>query len=160
MIRFEINDHVTPLINGMQRSVGTIMQELVEEMAEGLTVYEKEQAPVGQHFSFDGTMQEGGQLRDSLHFVIGQWGAYLAGAKQGEYVIGGTRAHEIRPRAKKYLAFFWPKAGAGVIYGKVNHPGTKPNDFRWKAVEQAFDENVPQDIAARIMADWIATNEV
>jgi hypothetical protein len=153
--RIEISDQITPHLEAMEQSIGTIMQDLVEQMSEGLTPFVQQNAPVGEKFLFDGTRIPGGQLRDSLHFVIGQWGSTLAGAKQGEYVIGGTKPHEIRPKAKPRLAFFWPKVGQGVVFGKVNHPGTKANDFRESAIQQAFDELVPQDIASRIMAEWV-----
>jgi len=48
------------------------------------------------------------------------------------FVLNGTRAHEIVPRTKKVLRF---KIGSTVVYTKrVHHPGTKPNNFLWKAM--------------------------
>lgn len=46
-----------------------------------------------------------------------------------EYVTMGTRPHVIRPRTKKALSFYWPKAGGAVVLASVNHPGTKANEF-------------------------------
>lgn len=53
----------------------------------------------------------------------------LVAAEYASYVREGTRPHEIRPRFKKALAFFWEKAGENVIFARVNHPGTKPNSW-------------------------------
>lgn len=44
-------------------------------------------------------------------------------APHGDYVLFGTEPHEIRPKNKKAL-----KTPYGV-FKKVNHPGTKANDF-------------------------------
>lgn len=44
-------------------------------------------------------------------------------APHGIYVLAGTRPHEIRAKNKKAL-----KTPYGA-FKKVNHPGTKPNDF-------------------------------
>ena len=44
-------------------------------------------------------------------------------APHGDYVLFGTDPHEIRPKNKKAL-----KTHYGV-FKKVNHPGTKANDF-------------------------------
>lgn len=49
----------------------------------------------------------------------------------------GTVPHPIRPRTKPRLVFFWPKAPGGprvVAFGRVNHPGTKPNRFLTNAL--------------------------
>ena len=44
-------------------------------------------------------------------------------APHGDYVLMGTRPHEIRAKNKKAL-----KTPYGA-FKRVNHPGTKPNDF-------------------------------
>ena len=156
MFSVNIQDDLTPLIEGMIGTVGNVMQDLVEGVSETLTPFLRQNAPVGEHYRFDGTLLPGGQLRDSLHFTVGQFGSYLAGAKQGVYVIGGTKPHPITPKVAPRLAFFWPKVGKGVYRQHVNHPGNKANDFRWTAVQQAFDEMAIQDISNRIMTQWIA----
>lgn len=47
----------------------------------------------------------------------------------------GTRAHVIRPRRKKFLRF---RVGGRVVFArKVNHPGTRPYKFGWKASRAA-----------------------
>lgn len=48
------------------------------------------------------------------------------------YVINGTKPHDIFPVKGKALRF---TVGNTVVYSKrVSHPGTKPNNFLWKAV--------------------------
>ncbi|SIS88382.1 hypothetical protein [Alicyclobacillus vulcanalis] len=159
-LKIEIDDQVTERIQFMADTVGNVMQDLVEQTAETLTPFLKQNAPVGQHYRFDGTMLPGGQLRDSLRFEIGMYGARLLGAKQGIYVIGGTRPHPIFPRRAKALAFFWPKVGHGVVFGRVNHPGTKPNDFREAALQQAVDEMALQQVFERVINGWITGSGV
>lgn len=51
-------------------------------------------------------------------------------------VIGGTRAHIIRPRGKK--ALFW--VGARHPVRSVFHPGTRPNDVPAKGLAEARPE--------------------
>jgi hypothetical protein len=52
------------------------------------------------------------------------------------YVHEGTHPHEIAASTKSALYFFWPKApgGAGwAFYKHVNHPGTRPQPWLWRA---------------------------
>jgi hypothetical protein len=51
------------------------------------------------------------------------------------YVEKGTRPHEIRPVNASVLAF--EVAGRMVFTPIVRHPGTKPNPFMQRAVEDA-----------------------
>jgi hypothetical protein len=156
MFSIRIEDELTPLLDGMIGTFENVMQDLVQETSDVLTPFLRQNAPVGKHFMFDGTLIPGGELRNSLHFTVGQFGSYLSGAKQGKWVIGGTEPHPIRPKVASLLAFFWPKVGQGVQFKRVNHPGSKANDFRLTAVQQAFDEMAIQDVANRIMTQWVA----
>ena len=61
------------------------------------------------------------------------------------FVRSGTRPHEIRPRLKKALAFFWEKAGENVIFARVQHPGTQPNTWYDDALNQ-----FPGDVEAEL----------
>lgn len=168
MIKVNVTDHITPALNALSRSAGDILQQLIVEMSETLTPFLQQNAPVGRYFDLDGTERRGGSLRDSLRFVIGEWGAYLMGAHHGVYVIGGTKPHVIEPRGdnstistrtlnpqKPHLTFFWGRVGRRVTPQKVNHPGTKPDDFREKALQQAFDEQAIQNTASRVLAQWM-----
>jgi hypothetical protein len=51
------------------------------------------------------------------------------------YVVEGTAPHEIRPVNASVLAF--EVAGRMVFTPLVRHPGTKPNPFMQRAVEDA-----------------------
>jgi len=155
MFNIEVQDQVSELISGMLGTVGNVMQDLVEETSETLTPFLRQNAPLGEHYKFDGTMVPGGALKNSLRFVVGEYGSYLSGAKQGLFVIGGTRPHTITPKTAQRLAFFWPKVGTGVMPKKVNHPGNKSFDFRLAAIQQAFDEMAIQDVCQRVMTQWM-----
>ncbi len=51
------------------------------------------------------------------------------------YVVKGTRPHEIRPVNASVLAF---EVGGRMIFTPlVRHPGTQPNPFMQRAVEDA-----------------------
>lgn len=48
------------------------------------------------------------------------------------FVLNGTKAHPIFPSRKKVLRF---TVGGKVVYAKrVDHPGTKPNNFLMKSM--------------------------
>lgn len=155
MIEVTLDDMVTPLLRQMNDGMGTMMQELVQQESDAILPFVRQNTPIGTHYNFDGSFTRGGQLKDSLHFVVGQFGAYLSGAQQGVFVAAGTDPHEIRPRSAKALAFFWPKVGSGVLFGHVNHPGTQPNDFRQIGLQEAFDTETVHDVAKRVLAEWV-----
>ena len=50
------------------------------------------------------------------------------------YVLQGTNPHEIRPRRPNGVLRFTLKGGRVVYARHVNHPGTKPNNFLWRAM--------------------------
>lgn len=158
MINVQVVDHISPTLNGLANSASTMLQELIEEESQTLTPYVQQNAPVGTYYDLDGTMRRGGQLKDSLRFVIGQWGSYLMGAQQGVFVAGGTKPHTIEPKVASRLAFFWGKVNKAVYPQKVNHPGTKKNDFRQNALQQASDEMAIQDTAVRILSEWVTSS--
>lgn len=55
------------------------------------------------------------------------------------YVLNGTKPHTILPRNKKVLRF---TVGSTVVYARrVDHPGTKPNNFLMKAMLMAAGKN-------------------
>jgi hypothetical protein len=52
------------------------------------------------------------------------------------FVHDGTKPHIIRVKNKKVLA----NARSGQFFGEiVHHPGTKPNQFFWRAIERSKD---------------------
>jgi hypothetical protein len=61
-----------------------------------------------------------------------------AGAPYAAYVELGTRPHKIRPRYRKALR--WPVEGGFAFARSVNHPGTDPQLFLFRATEVKFAE--------------------
>jgi len=86
-----------------------------------------------------------GELRESLGVRV-EPNRVIVGptAKHAPYVEFGTRAHEIRAKNKKALAF---KVGGNmVVVQKVNHPGTKARPFVRPAFE-AWKESLGPAVA-------------
>lgn len=75
------------------------------------------------------TMIGTGALMRQIHYKVDndESGVTIMTGKQKYAAIlhfgGKTPAHEIRPKNKSALSFTWK--GLPVIYGKVNHPGSK-----------------------------------
>lgn len=172
MFSVTITDTASDLLSRMVQDSSSLEQRLVNQAAAVLEPFVQQNAPVGKHYTFSGTEIPGGNLRDNLHFTLGQYGAYLTGPSYGRFVITGTRPHKIMPRgahsvvstreekgATAALAFYWAKVGRSVIapYG-VSHPGTKANDFRQTAIQQAFDTESILDMANRLLAEWVNGN--
>ena len=84
-----------------------------------------------------------GALKRSVNIIYkkqGQEATIEATAKHASFVEYGTRAHIIRPKSKKALAF---NSGNKMTFAKkVNHPGTKARPF----MEPAFNRNAPEFI--------------
>jgi hypothetical protein len=53
----------------------------------------------------------------------------------GTFIQKGTRPHVIRAKNAPMLRFYWPKVGRVVYFKSVNHPGTKPNRFYNRALQ-------------------------
>ncbi len=87
-----------------------------------------------------------GRLRNSTRFQIIGAGLLMrlmirqgAKTKEGEFyghiVRGGSRPHVILPRVAKALVF---KIGDRTIFARrVNHPGTKPNQYHVRTLKAA-----------------------
>jgi hypothetical protein len=91
-----------------------------------------------------------GALKASLRWVTTGDTDVLWGIYYGQYVITGTRPHVIEPVNAKALRFM---IGGQVIFAKsVNHPGTKPNDFRRKGILNARFKPVLNDLKNWVQA--------
>ena len=106
----------------------------------------KAEAPVGKP-SLTKTNQPG-RLRDSIRYerpvttadrLTMTFNAYTPYAR---YVLEGTKPHQIRPKAARYLAFYGSD-GRAVYVGPrgnpdrfVNHPGTRANPFNRRAIDR------------------------
>jgi hypothetical protein len=105
----------------------------------------KEEAPVSH--PDPGGRNRPGRLRDSIRYerrtrapdVDMYFNAYTPYA---EYVINSTRAHDIFPKAARYLHFWRPYRAPTIEYfvgprgsgAHVSHPGTKANKFNERAM--------------------------
>lgn len=92
-----------------------------------------------------------GKLKASVQKGYTGNGGYVfvskALCKYADYVIDGTRPHDITPKSKRALNV----PGYGV-FKKVHHPGTKSNPFVDKAVT-AMDGDIERRIA--IFEQWL-----
>lgn len=102
-------------------------------------------APVGKDDPLGGARADGGpgNLRNHIvkRVVLGDKGVtVLVGVehvKYAEWVVKGTAPHVIE--GKPLLVFFWPKVGRVVAFPRVNHPGTKANNFMQRALRVLHD---------------------
>ncbi|WNZ28461.1 MAG: hypothetical protein IAX21_07270 [Candidatus Bathyarchaeota archaeon] len=69
-----------------------------------------------------------------------------------KFVVEGTRPHEIRPVSANVLVFK-AKSGDLVFTRLVRHPGTKPNPFIQRAVDEAREHI--DDIWAELFEDLV-----
>ncbi len=103
-----------------------LKQKLIEKLVE-----------IAYASAFFGVPWRTGNLAQSIVKQIGEGEASIqALAPYAPYVIFGTAPHEIRPRNASCLVFN-AHSGELVFTQLVRHPGTKPNPFLQKAVEDA-----------------------
>jgi hypothetical protein len=79
-----------------------------------------------------------GSMKQSIRAIPGAGvspiGIVVCDHPAAVYVIHGTKAHVIKPKKGKYLAF-QPKGGGNTVFARiVHHPGTKPNNFMLRAL--------------------------
>lgn len=97
----------------------------------------KKQAPVRKD-----SFVTGGRLRQSIRYrrtFTGVGGAvqWTANTPYAEYVVHGTRDHDINAKATRALRFM--DKGGGVAFRRHVHvKGAKPNDFPKRASEAAL----------------------
>jgi hypothetical protein len=109
--------------------------ELVKEEAKRLVgVYRPPDA-----YSSANRGRKPGTLRDSIvkRVVQTPTGPAVQVVAEDEIALWhheGTRPHTISARRKPLLVFYWPKAGKVVAAKQISHPGTKPNRFLTKAL--------------------------
>lgn len=134
------------ILRQMAGGAGMALQSLVGDMADVLTETVRTSTPVSPELP-DRPM--GGALAESLGFTVGKLGASLEGLAYGRFVIAGTRPHEIRARNTPHLRFFWEREGRWFVGRKVNHPGSRPNDFRVKGLDLAQEMGFMREAYAR-----------
>lgn len=116
----------------------------------------KEEAPVSTESQWN---QHAGRLRDSIRYErktdVGseielKWTAHVPYAG---YVVGGTRPHEIKATAARTLRWMWfgHAPGAVAFAKKVHHPGTRPNPFNLRAMQDILPDM--QELFTEIMRE-------
>lgn len=105
--------------------IKSLASKLLDDAAQILLEETRRQAP-----------RDTGRLRDSLRLQsAGRLTRTVASdVPYAHYVIRGTRPHLIRPRRRK--ALWWPDAPHPLA--KVLHPGTRPNPFPERGVDEAM----------------------
>lgn len=112
----------------------------------------KAEAPVGKD-GLDG--RKGGRLRDSVRYeretsVGSVTMIFTASTPYAGYVIEGTGPHVIAASAARALQF--ELDGAVTYRRRVNHPGTKPNDFPVRALGGVATEKLREWFSDAVQA--------
>ncbi len=121
---------------GMQRELTGPQSQMVRFLRETT----RETVNVAKTQSLSGIPVDTGLLRNSIRHdhirIQGMRATTFVSADQNyaAAVHDGTRPHLIRAKNKKALAF--KKGGKTVFVKQVNHPGTKPNPFLFRAAKQ------------------------
>ena len=125
MISVEVSTHGLEFDEVVQQLSGPLRQKLIEKLANVACVS-----------AFFGAPWRTGKLAGSIVKEVGDSEASIqAWAPYAVYVVNGTAPHEIRPVNARVLAF--EVGGKTVFAPLVHHPGTKPNPFMQRAVEDA-----------------------
>ena len=141
MIR--LNGHLTGIqdaIDGLRRIADRIpaaTEQLASDAAETTKAALQESAPVSKARPGG---SEPGALRKSIGFDLSGTTAEFSASDVAGYVIGGTPPHEIAGNSGP-LHFYWDHAGGFVTFMRVQHPGTRPNDFREPALQRAATDS-------------------
>ncbi len=125
MISVEVSTSGLEFDEVVQKLSGPLRQKLIEKLAD-----------VAYVSAFFGAPWRTGKLAASIVKQVGDGEASIqALAPYAVYVVNGTAPHEIRPVNARVLAF--EVGGKMVFTAVVQHPGTKPNPFMQRAVEDA-----------------------
>jgi HK97 gp10 family phage protein len=121
---------------------GPLRQKFVERLAD-----------VAWASAFWNSPRKTGNLASSIVKEIGDCKASIdALASYAIYVVKGTRPHIIRPVNGSVLAFEGSD-GKMVFTRLIHHPGTKPNPFMQRAVEEARGK--AEEVFAQLLQELI-----
>ena len=110
-------------------------------------------ADIAYTSAFYGAPWKTGKLAGSIVKDVSDGEASIrALAPYAMYVVRGTAPHEIRPVNASVLAF--EISGKLVFTQLVRHPGTKPNPFMQKAVEDS--RNKAKEVFAELWLELIS----
>lgn len=119
----------------LQASLPERLEQERKKLAEIVLKAVKSQSPV-----------KTGALKTSLKWTPMGKIDVLWGLEYGRYIITGTRPHVIEPKNAKALRF---EINGQIVFAKrVNHPGTKANDFRKKGLEKVDHQEILSSLSA------------
>ena len=121
----EIKDFVTLYIENSD-----ILENYTNEIALALQNNIKKEAPYKQG-RLKRSIRVDTRLYDKYSIITGYWDEGIA--PHGIYVLAGTKPHTIRAKKAKAL-----KTPYGA-FKKVQHPGTKPNDFLGRGLQSTIE---------------------
>lgn len=143
-------------------------RDLVRDVGRILVDELKEEAPVGEHYTWQGQRISPDQrLKDSFFYrtyIRGKQihlGVYVKPKQRKKlgWVIRGTQPFKrgrryIYPKTKKALAFYWARKQKSMVLAYVKHPGTLPNPFHERALRKAQPKiEKKQRQAARLITE-------
>jgi len=159
---------VVDRMNRAQRALWAQSKESVKQLSQRWVSIAQEEAPKK---TGDFAQSIRAQIYETKNPIALGFRTYMR-QPLGNWIIYGTKPHIIRPRNKNALHFFWPKIGKYVVVpkgggfktheqggklwvgkGYVNHPGTKPNDFVYRAIAR-WDKEVEKQIN-KISDRWV-----
>jgi len=125
MIEVEICTSGLNFEEAAEKLSGSLRQELIERLAD-----------IAWNRAFYSAPWRTGKLAGSIVKEVGDREAWIkALAPYAVFVEKGTAPHLIRPVRASVLAF--EVGGEMVFTGLVRHPGTRPNPFLHRAVDEA-----------------------
>ena len=125
MIEFQVSTSGLEFDEVTKKISGPLREKLIERLTD-----------IAWTAAFNGAPVKTGYLASTIYKqVSGNVGTVGIGASYGKFVVEGTVPHEIHAPIGKVLSFV--VAGNRVFTPIVHHPGTKPNLFMDKAVDEA-----------------------
>jgi hypothetical protein len=125
MIEFSVTSSGLELSELAQKLSGPLKQKLIERVTD-----------IAFATAFWGAPIKTGYLASTVYKQVSDGeGIVAVAASYGKFLVEGTAPHEIRAPDGGVLSFM--VAGKRVFTPIVHHPGTKPNPFMQKAVDEA-----------------------
>jgi hypothetical protein len=126
MIEFQVSTSGLEFDEVAKKISGSFREKLIERLTD-----------VAWASAFYGAPVKSGYLASTIYKqVSGSEGIVRFGASYGKFVVEGTMPHEICASIGGVLSFV--VSGKRVFTSIVHHPGTKPNLFMQKAVDEAM----------------------
>ena len=125
MIEFQVSTSGLEFDEVAKKISGPFREKLIERLTD-----------VAWASAFYGAPVKSGYLASTIYKQVSNGeGVVGIGASYGKFVVEGTAPHEIHAANGRVLVFM--VAGKRIFTPIVHHPGTKPNLFMKKAVDEA-----------------------